>query len=245
MRVTGAFGFRSSFFCAGGFFVGDEFGAGGAEFQEGALFAAGFAGEADLAAVENEEMGEEGPVVLGDDFHQVLFDFDGIGVCGEVEALGEASDVGIDDDADILVEGVSQDDIGGFSTDAAEGGEFLHGLGDLAVVFLDDVGGGGADGGGFAAEEAGGLDDFFDVGLGGFGECFGGRVFFEEDGSNHIDAHIGALGGEDGGDEEFVSIAMIERAVGVGIKALEFGENLGGAGFFLFKRFSRHLGVRH
>jgi len=38
------------------FALGEELWAGGTEFQEGALFAARFAGEADLAAVENEQM---------------------------------------------------------------------------------------------------------------------------------------------------------------------------------------------
>jgi len=177
---------------------------------------------------------------LRDDLHQVLFDFGGVSVCGEVEALGEAGDVGVDDDADVLVEGISEDDVGGFSTDAAEGGELLHGVRNLAVVFLDDVGGGAADGGGFGAEEAGGLDDFFDVGLGGFGERFGSGIFFEEDGGDDVNADVSALGGEDGGDEEFIGVAVVESAFGVRIELLEFGEDLGGACFFVLERFFWH-----
>ncbi len=127
----------------------------------------GVSGVADLAAVEDQLVREEGPFGLGDEFHEVLFDFDGIGVFGEVEAEGEAGDVGIDDDADVLVEGVAEDDVGGFSADAAELGEFVHGVGDLAVMFFDDVGGGGGEGGGFGRGRSGCIECVFRYGLGG------------------------------------------------------------------------------
>ena len=45
-----------------------------AELFEGAGGAFGFAGFADLAAVVDEFVGELDPAVVGDDFHQVLFD---------------------------------------------------------------------------------------------------------------------------------------------------------------------------
>jgi hypothetical protein len=144
--------------------------------------------------------------------------------------LGEAADVGIDDDADVLGEGVAEDDVGGFAADAAEGSELVHGLGDAAGVLFDDVGGGFAEGLGFIAEEAGGLDEFFDVFLGGFGEGLGGGVFFEEGGSDEVDADVGALGGEDGGDEEFDGVFVMEGAMGVGVVLVEEGEDEPGAG---------------
>ncbi len=80
------------------------------------------------------------------------------------------------------------------------------------------------------------------MGLGGFGEGFGGGVFFEEGWGDEVDADIGALGGEDGGDEEFEGVAVIEGAFGVGVEALEFGDDLGGAGDFLREGFTGHIG---
>ena len=66
---------------------------------EGAVGAAGFAGDADLAAVVNEFVGELDPAVAGDDLLQVLFDLYGVGFFGEFEAVGEAVDVRVYDDA--------------------------------------------------------------------------------------------------------------------------------------------------
>ncbi len=42
----------------------------------------GFAGGAVVAAVEDEEVGEGNPVLFGDDGHEILFNFDGVGVSG-------------------------------------------------------------------------------------------------------------------------------------------------------------------
>ena len=68
-----------------------------AEVLEGAVGAAGFAGDADLAAVVNEFVGELDPAVAGDDLLQVLFDLYGVGFFGEFEAVGEAVDVRVYD----------------------------------------------------------------------------------------------------------------------------------------------------
>ena len=85
----------------------------------------------------------------------------------EAEALGQALDVGVDDDAAGDAEGFAKDDVGGLAGDAAETQEFGHGAGDFAVKVVDQLGGGLANGAGFAAEEAGLADDFLDLELGG------------------------------------------------------------------------------
>src|SRR4051812_6096806 len=89
--------------------------AGGAVGGGGAFLAAGFAGLADGAAVGDEEVGPEGPVFFWDQGDEVLFDLDGVGVGGEAETFGESGDVGVDGDADVLVVGVAEDDVGGFA----------------------------------------------------------------------------------------------------------------------------------
>jgi hypothetical protein len=88
--------------------------------------------------VEDEEVTDEGPFFPGGDFGEVGFDFFGLFCASQGEAAGESGDVGIDDDAFYLVEGISEDDVGGFSTDACEACELLHGLGDLSLVFIDE-----------------------------------------------------------------------------------------------------------
>lgn len=60
-----------------------------AELFQGAIHTAGHAGNADLAAVVDEFMGELDPVVLWDDFLEVFFYVDGVGGLGEFEAAGE------------------------------------------------------------------------------------------------------------------------------------------------------------
>ncbi len=49
----------------------------------------GFAGDADLAAVVDELVGELDPVVFRDYFLEVFFYVDGVGGLGEIEAAGE------------------------------------------------------------------------------------------------------------------------------------------------------------
>src|SRR5689334_20906573 len=77
-----------------------------------AVFAVGVSGLAGLAAVEDEQVGEKGPVFLGDDGHQVLFDFDRVLLLGQAQSPGKAGDMGVDDDAYVDVKGVAEDDVG-------------------------------------------------------------------------------------------------------------------------------------
>ena len=63
----------------------------------------------------DEEMGKEGPIHPGHDFDQGLLDFDGIVLAGETQPAGETADMGVDDNAFGEVEGVAEDDVGGFS----------------------------------------------------------------------------------------------------------------------------------
>jgi len=58
-----------------------------AEGFEGAVGAAGFAGQAYLATVVDDAVGVIDPLVLRDDFDEVAFDLDGVGVCCEFETL--------------------------------------------------------------------------------------------------------------------------------------------------------------
>lgn len=202
-----------------------------AEVLEGAALALGLAGYADLAAVVDELVGELNPAIFGDDFFEVLLDFDGVGVCGEFEAAREAEDVGVHNDAGGDAVPGAEDDVGGLAGDAGELEHLVHGLGDFAVEFFDENAGGADDALGFVAEEAGGLDELFDRSGVGFGEGVGSGELGEELGRDHVDADVCGLRGQDGGNGEFEGVAVIERAddVGVGLaKCVEDGANASG-----------------
>jgi hypothetical protein len=207
----------------------DGFVFGVADVFDFAVEAAGLAGDAEAAAVPDELVGEEHPFIFGQDLDEILLDFFWVGVFGEVEAVGEADDVGIDDDAAGDSVAGAEDDVAGLAGDAGEGEDLLHGLGDNAAEFFDEFFGGAHDGFCFVAEETGGADFLFELTGVGVGEMFWRGIFFEERGRDLVDADVGALGGEDGGDEELEGVVVDEFAGGGGVHGVEAGEDGGDA----------------
>ena len=51
----------------------------------------------------------------------------------------DTRDVGIDDDANILAEGVSKHYVGRLSSNAGQGGQLIHRLRDLAAMLFDQT----------------------------------------------------------------------------------------------------------
>jgi len=200
-----------------------------AELLEVAAVAFGLAGVADLAAVVDELMGEGDPAVLRNHLHQFLLDFLGRVAFGEAEAVGDAEDMGVDHDAFSFAEADTEDDVGGFAGGAGDGDELGEGLGDLTVEIGDDFAGSALDGFCLVVVEAGGADEGFELGEGGFGHRGGSGEALEERRGDHVDADVGALGGEDGGDEQFPGGAMSEGALNVGIGFVKPQENGGDA----------------
>ena len=72
-------------------------------------------------------------MLFGPDFHEIVLDFDGVGVLGEAEASGDSSAMGVDDDSG-HAEGRAEDDVRGLSSDARESYEFVEGVGNLPPV---------------------------------------------------------------------------------------------------------------
>src|SRR5260370_4585309 len=66
---------------------------------EVAIDAAGLAGDAHAAAMPDQLVRELNPFFFGNDTYQVLLDFFGIFVLGEIEAAREANHMGVDHDA--------------------------------------------------------------------------------------------------------------------------------------------------
>jgi len=208
---------------------------------ECAALALRFACDADLAAVVDEFVGELYPAVFGDDLFEVLLDFDGLGVGGELEAAREAKDVRVDDDAGGDAVPGAKDDVRGLARDAGELRHLVDGFGNFAVEFVHEDTRGGNDVLCFGTEEARALDDLLDGRRVGFRERFGGREEPEEFGRRLVDADVCGLRGEDGGDGQLERVAVVERADDVGVGLAECvedgGDAFGREGTFSFAGF--------
>src|ERR1700735_1503603 len=82
--------------------------AGIAERLQGAVSATRLAGDANLAAVVDHLVRESDPVVLGNDFHQILFDWNRLGFFRKLETPGEPEYMRIHHHADGFAEGHAQ-----------------------------------------------------------------------------------------------------------------------------------------
>lgn len=182
---------------------------------------------------------------MGDEFHQVLFDLHGVRLFGEGESAAEACDMGIDHDADIQPEGITEHDVGGFASDAGEGGEGFHGIRHLALVPFYEQLAAGSDVLGLIPKEAGGTDGFFEfLGLGfGKGVCVGEAL--KEVGSDEVDPAVGALGGEDGRDEQLQGGVVVEGALGLRIVLVEECADLEGPCLLGLEGFAWEGGISH
>lgn len=191
--------------------------SGRAELKQFATWAIGLTGGATAAAVPDEPVTEEGPVFAGHLGEEVLFDLFGLGAGGQAETEREARHVGVNDDTFVEVEGIAEDDVGGFASDAVELDEVLHGVGDLAVVTFDEFLAGALDVFGLMTKEAESADVLFELGQAGGGVVGGGTVFVEEERCDQVDLFVVGLRGQDGGDEKFERVGVMEFAVGVRI----------------------------
>lgn len=200
-----------------------------AEGFEGAVDAARLSRDADLPSVINQLVRKLDPVVAGDDSDQFLLD--GLRIMGlsEAEAIGEAQNVGIDDDALGETEGDSEDDVAGFAGDSGQGEKLGHVFGDLASESFDKLFGRAGDRLGLVVIKAGGANLRFQSGKGGSGHRFGRGEFSEKLGGYEIDANIRALRGEDGCDQQLPRVAVMERAFGVGIGGGQAAKQIGNA----------------
>jgi hypothetical protein len=188
--------------------------------------AIGFSGGATAPAVPDQPVTEQGPEVAREDGHELALNLFRLTLAGELQALGKAGDMGIDDDAVIELKGVAEHDIGRLAADAVELDESLHGLGDLAMVQVEEGLATPLNVAGFGAEESDAADILFERCERSLGVISGGPIFLEESGGDEVDLFVGGLGGEDGGDEQFEGRVEPEFAMGIGIGGLEALDNL-------------------
>src|SRR5690606_27579268 len=189
----------------------------GAEFRDDADLAPWPLRLADEPAVPDQEVLGIAPELTGQDLHEIAFDPDRVGLAREAEAPGEALDVRVDDDAFRLAERVAQDDVRGLAADAREADQRVHLRRDLAPVLVDQRVRHRDQVPRLAPEEAGRVDELFDLLLLRAGQVLWCRVPREEGGRDLVDPLVGALRREDRGDEELERVLVVERALGVRI----------------------------
>src|SRR5579862_4949230 len=157
--------------------------------------------DAQRAAVQDDLVREEDPLVTRDHVHQVPLDLLRIGVSGQLQTVRNALHVRIDDHTvRDLVPG-AQHDIGGLARDPRHGQQLVHGARDLAAKFADDLARRPYQRLRLIAKEAGGADIVLELLRLERRKRLWSGIFLEQNRRDHVDAYIGALSREDGGHQ--------------------------------------------
>ena len=177
-----------------------------ANIVEDAVRAVWLSGLACSATVEDQEVGEDGPVFLRHYLHEILFDLHGISTLREAEPVRDAADVGVDDDAFVHAEGVAKNDVGRLAADSGQRHELPHGARNLSGVLLHEGAGHAPQGAGLVTVETRGTDVLLELLGGGVGVVFGLAVLREEALRHPVHLHIRGLGREHGRHQELEGV---------------------------------------
>ena len=93
---------------------------------------------AHAAAVPDQSVREDRPLLARQQLHQILLDLHRLGLAGQPEPLRQPRDVRIDHDALVLAERGAEHDVRGLARDAGQLDQLLHRRRDLAAVSLDE-----------------------------------------------------------------------------------------------------------
>jgi hypothetical protein len=195
-----------------------------------AAVAAGVLGGAHLAPEPDQPVGEDRPLVDGEQLHQVLLDLDRVGVPGQSQPTGEPPDVGVDHHALVAGEEGAEHHVGGLAADPWQLDQLVDGARDLAVEVLQQVPGGALDRLGLVAEEARRAEEKLQLLAVGAGQVGGRRVAVEQLDGHPVDDHVGRLGRQDGRHQQLPRGAVGEGGGHVRVAGGEALAQLGGAG---------------
>ena len=167
-------------------------------------------------AVPDQPVAEHRPVASREQRGHRGLDLVRVGLRGPAESAGEPAEVRVDGDAGDA-EGVAEHDVGGLAPDARQRDQVLEPAGHLTVVALDQRLAQPDQRVGLGPEEPGGLDHRLELGAVGGGVVGGGAVRREQRRRDHVDPGVGALGGQDGRDQQLERRGEVQLAVGVGV----------------------------
>ena len=153
--------------------------------------------------------------------HQGRLDLHWIVLRDEAEAVAQPQHVGVDDDSFVDGKRVAEDDVRRLSADAGQLDECLHVARHVAAVASDERVGHRDEVRCLAAEEASTPNHLLDILLSRGGERCGVGIPHEERWGDHVDAFVCALRAQNRRDEQLESVAVVECAMRVGVRALE------------------------
>jgi hypothetical protein len=188
---------------------------------QGAARAVGLAGLADAAAVEDEEVREEGPFSFGHYSQEVALYLFGVALARQTEPARDTPDVGVHDHALVDAEGVAEDHVGGLAAYAGEPDELGHGTRNLSSMVLNEYASHVPYGAGLVAEETCGSDLFLQAAEVGLCVVFRGAVLLEQPLRDLVDPDVGTLGGEDRRHQKLKRVLPFEIGPCVGVLLLE------------------------
>ncbi|PQM49443.1 hypothetical protein C1Y40_00335 [Mycobacterium talmoniae] len=170
-----------------------------------------FAGMADPAAVEDHPVAEQRPLVTFDEFADGVFDLDRVLLGGPPPAPHQPPEVGVDGDAGDI-EGIAEDDVGGFAAHPGQGDQLGHGGRHLPVEPFHQSLPEADQRGCLVTEETGGADEVFELGAVGLGVVQRGPIAGEQRRGGQVDALIGALRRQDGGHRQLERRGEVQLA---------------------------------
>jgi hypothetical protein len=160
------------------------------------------------------------PLVARDERHQISLDPVRIVLRAQAEALVHALHVGIDGEARDP-ERDAQHQVGGLAGDTAQGHQLLQAARHLALEVFHDVARGRLDRTGLLSEETGAAHQPLDLLRIGVGQGCGAAVVEEQLRRHLIHLLVGALCGEDRGNQQLEGRVESQGASRVGIGALK------------------------
>jgi len=178
--------------------------------------------------MQDEQQAERAPIGRRDHVIEDIFEFHGVGLGRQPEASRKSPDMRVHWKPG-KVHRHAPDHVGSFAATPRDRDEVLHRRRHLAVETLDQGLSHSHQRPGLVPIEAGGPHQFLDILERGYRQILGRRIAGEQRRGHDVDPHIGALRRENGGSEQFVGIAVIEFAVGVGVFEDEPSECLGGS----------------
>lgn len=98
----------------------------GTQIRHHAVSAPGLSGNADLAAVKNQQVGKQRPGALREQLHQRLLDLHRISLSRETQTKAQAGNVSVDHDSFVFRKSIPEYDIRRFSPNPGESTQFLH-----------------------------------------------------------------------------------------------------------------------
>ena len=188
-----------------------------AERFEIAIDASRFASDADTAAMPDQLVRELYPLVLLQNFHQILLDLFRFFVLREFQPPCESQHVRIDHHAARDSVGRAQDDVGGFSSDARQAEHLLHRARHFATELFQDGFAGAHHRFGFIAKKSGRADFLLQFSGTRIRKCLCVWIFLVKFFCYQVYADVGALGGKDGRYHQLKRIFVLQFAACVWI----------------------------